>query len=260
MFREKEKKSTLFKSFINDDIHESSYFINPVSRNQNKNRIASFFDQIHNNLPLGKNLTYGRRIKNLPNQYFEKDFKLELKSKQSISSNEETKANNSSNSSDEYIERPRKKSPTHFLIPYCKRNDEKFKRRIIRKLKEKPKKKQYGDDKFANTKYKPPDTLNKRMKFNSTKKMFIEDIKFEYVDNITNKRKNKRYAIYKENEVGFTEDWQEFLIEMSNDDDMESEDEVIEKGIESSLRELEDGFVEFHKEQLKKRKCSRTKK
>ncbi len=229
-------------------------------KNERTNKIGSLFDQINMNIPLGKNLTYGRRINNAPKHFLEKNMKLEHISKQSISSNQETKANNSPDISDKESDNHKKKSPTHHLIPYCKRNDEQFKKNIIKKLKEKPNKKIYFDDKFSNTKYKPPDVFRKRIKINSTKKMFIEDIRFEYPDRNTSKVKNKKFILYKESEVGFTDDWQEFLIEMSNDEDLESEDDVVEKGVEASLRELEDGFVEFHKEQMKKRNSSRSKK
>jgi hypothetical protein len=260
MIREKEKNRPIFKTNLYNNTGENSKLNNTDYSNKKTNNIGSLFDQINMNIPLGKNLTFGRRINNAPKHFLEKNMKLELISKQSISSNQETNANNSPDSSDKESEINKKKSPTHHLIPYCKRNDEQFKQTIIKKLKEKPKKKIYFDDKFANTKYKPPDVLSKRIKINSTKKMFIEDIRFEFPDNFTNKIKYKKFILYKENEVGFTDDWQEFIIEMSNDEDLESEDDVVEKGVEASLRELEDGFVEFHKNKIKRRNSSRSKK
>lgn len=260
MIREKDKNRSIFKSDLYNSTEENSKLNNPRISNPSSKKIRSLFDPIDMNISLGKNLTYRRRLNNAPKHFLEKTCKLELISKLSTSSNEETKANNSPDRSDLESDHQRKKSPTHHLIPYCKRNDEQFKKKIIKKLKEKPKKKTYLDDKFANTKYKPPEMLPRRIKINSTKKMFIEDIKFEYPDNISNKTRFKRFILFKESEVGFTRDWQEFLIEMSNDEDMESDSDVVEKGIESSLRELEDGFVKFHKEHIKKRNSSRSKK
>ena len=50
--------------------------------------------------------------------------------------------------------------------------------------------------------------------------------------------------IYRDNDIGITEDWQKFLITNFNDDDIESDDEEIEKGVQLCSTQLSQAIIQ----------------
>ena len=256
MYKDKEKKFTsFFKSIDSKNEYTKEESLQIYNKNNEKeqrnSKPSSFLNNQNMNCAIGKKLSYGRKIFKNNDYFVEKQVKLENFTK--VSSDDETKADFSSSfsSSSSGSKKINKKSPTHFLIPYTKRKDEKFKTRIIKKLKGKTKKNHDKDETLdSNIKIINP---QKKMKINLNKKIFIEDITLEYF-NKKHEKKKKKFTLYQDNEVGFDLDWQDFIISVSIDDDFESDNDIIQKGVSACFWELQQGFNSFYRKRSKSRK------
>ena len=238
MFNDKVKNfRSVFKS-TNRDIKE----INDLKSFQDKEtterkiRISSFLDSNCMNTLLGKKLSYGRKVDKKDKFFFENQLKLEnfIQTKYIFNKSEIINSTFPYNSySLNNMKQQKEKTPTHYLIPYSKRKNEEFKQSILITFKEKINKSINLNDELP----------TKRIKINSKKKMNIKEMNFEYIDD--NQKRYKNALLFNDSEVGFEQDWQEYIITAKYDEDIESEEETIQSGIKKCINELQKGLVEF---------------
>ena len=211
----KEKKfASIFRTSANKGENKENE--SQKDRENRASRVASIFDE-KSMKTLGKRLTYGRKI-NVVNEFFvEKQSQLKNFSL-SINCNKDKETDHSSSTSQDF-KKVKKNSPTHQSIPYEKRKDEDFKKNIIRKFKNDKleilnEKNFTVDECTAPNSHRTHEKFNKRIKRSSDKKMSISNFKLEYQDIRKQKTeiKIKQCTLYKDSEVNFNEEWQEFII------------------------------------------------
>ena len=82
--------------------------------------------------------------------------------------------------------------------------------------------------------------INKKKKIHSVKKEFSSHISF----NNERLKAKKNFMIYRDNDIGIAEEWQKFLITNFNDDDIESDSEEIEKGVQLCFTQLSQAIIQ----------------
>jgi len=160
-------------------------------------------------------------------------------------------------------------SPIHQFLPYCYKNDEKYKIRLFKFIK---------DGKFENSRSatgKYFHFLNNELKFNkniinknyfitendyfinkkkkkifSTKKIFISERIF-YNTKIINghtlsdKKNPIKFGIFFDRDIGFEKKWQKDLKETDMDDDVESDDETLKYANDKIYEDIEEGIENY---------------
>ncbi len=125
-------------------------------------------------------------------------------------------------------------------VPREKVNDEKFKLLQIKKVR----KEKFKDNKSVSAAdlRKDDEVLNNLNYFSFKKRKMVHSVKNRYtseisfIDPLTSNK--KVFRIYKDNESGINEQWQQYLIETTVDEDVESDNDLINNARENNLRRL----------------------
>ena len=158
-------------------------------------------------------------------------------------------------------------SPIHKYLPYCKKNDEKYKKNLILYIRNEAQG-QIGGAKsvscvFAkyaknNNNEKPKEDdiqfflMKKKKKIYSTKKIFsAEKELYNYclIDgkNRVDYKNPKKFRFFFDNDIGFNYSWQSPLILANGDDDVETDDEVLNMAEEKCMDDLVEGINAWNK-------------
>ena len=158
-------------------------------------------------------------------------------------------------------------SPIHKYLPYCKKNDEQYKKKLILYIRNEAQG-QIGGAKsvsctFAkyaknnnNEKPKEDDTqfflMKKKKKIYSTKKIFAAEKElYNYclIDgkNRVDYQNPKKFRFFFDNDIGFNYSWQSPLIVANGDDDVETDDEVLNMAEEKCMDDLVEGINTWNK-------------
>lgn len=159
-------------------------------------------------------------------------------------------------------------SPIHIYLPYNKKDDENYKKNLLSYIKEN-----------INAKFQAPKSVNhlpnqteqkfiqttenlenfyffvkKKKKIYSTKKIFAIEKNlycYELIDgeNYVDYSHPKKFRFYFDNDIGFDFSWQKPLIETNADDDVESDDEIIELAEKKCQEDLFEGIKNWTKNQ-----------
>lgn len=125
-----------------------------------------------------------------------------------------------------------KEEISHEKIPHMMRNNENFKTILCRKLLKHPRfktNKTFTKQDFISLEedeylLKDLNSLNKRRKVSSVKVLYIGHFELE-----TPQNKKAYFDFYRDDDIGIQEDWQEFIIESNIDEDVETDEEILEK-------------------------------
>ena len=158
-------------------------------------------------------------------------------------------------------------SPIHKFLPYCKKDDEIYKKKLInyirteapnliggakstggifaKYIKHNEIEKNKGDD---NSFY----ILKKKKKIYSTKKVFAAEKNLYNYCLIDGKNKvdyehPKKFRFFFDNDIGFNYSWQSPLIVANGDDDVETDDEVLNMAEEKCMDDLIEGINTWNK-------------
>jgi hypothetical protein len=158
-------------------------------------------------------------------------------------------------------------SPIHKFLPYCKKDDEIYKKKLInyirteapnliggakstggifaKYIKHNEIEKNKGDD---NSFY----ILKKKKKIYSTKKVFAAEKNLYNYCLIDGKNKvdyehPKKFRFFFDNDIGFNYSWQSPLIVANGDDDVETDDEVLNMAEEKCMDDLVEGINAWNK-------------
>ena len=158
-------------------------------------------------------------------------------------------------------------SPIHKYLPYCKKNDEKYKKNLISYIRHEIPVLNGGtksvscafEDHIKNNKNerKKEDeyhffSLKKKKKIYSTMKIFnIEKNIYNYcLINGKNKmdyQHPRKFRFYFDDDIGFNSSWQSPLIIANGDDDIETDDEVLNMAEEKCMDDLVEGINTWNK-------------
>ncbi len=160
-------------------------------------------------------------------------------------------------------------SPIHRFLPYCYKNDEKYKMRLFKFIKEG----KFENSRSATGKYFH--FLNNEMKFNkniikknsfitendyfinkkikkilSTKKIYISERIFynTIIKNghtLTDKNNPIKFEIFFDRDIGFEKKWQKDLKENDMDDDVASDDETLKYANDKIYEDIEEGIENY---------------
>ena len=157
-------------------------------------------------------------------------------------------------------------SPIHKYLPYCKKDDEVYKKNLIRYIrteapnllggaksvggifakyvKNNEKKNKEDENNFY--------LLKKQKKIYSTKKIFaVEKNLYNYslIDgkNRVDYSHPRKFNFYFDRDIGFNQSWQSPLIIANGDDDVETDDEVLGMAEEKCMDDLVEGINTWHK-------------
>ena len=158
-------------------------------------------------------------------------------------------------------------SPIHKFLPYCKKNDEHYKKNLISYIRNRVPGLDSGaksvSGPFANyagnnNNEKPKDNdyyfflLKRKKKIYSTKKVFAAE-KDLYNYCLINGRNRvdyshpKKFKFFFDNDIGFDHSWQSPLIVANGDDDVETDDEVLNMAKEKCMDDLIEGINTWNK-------------
>ena len=158
-------------------------------------------------------------------------------------------------------------SPIHKYLPYCKKNDEQYKKNLISYIRNRipgidtgAKSVSCPFAKYAenNSNEKPKDDdihfffIKKKKKIYSTKKVFAaEKDLYNYclIDgkNRVDYKHPKKFRFFFDNDIGFNHSWQSPLIVANGDDDVETDDEVLNMAEEKCMDDLIEGINTWNK-------------
>ena len=158
-------------------------------------------------------------------------------------------------------------SPIHKYLPYCKKDDEEYKKKLIQYIRTEAPNIIGGaksiNGMFANyiksndkEKRKEDDInfylLKKKKKIYSTKKIFsVEKNLYNYclIDgkNRVDYSNPRKFKFYFDRDIGFNQSWQSPLIVANGDDDVETDDEVLGMAEEKCMDDLVEGINTWHK-------------
>ena len=157
-------------------------------------------------------------------------------------------------------------SPIHKYLPYCKKDDEKYKKSLISYIRKKapllngaPKSVTctYANN---NINQKNNDEMNffvlkKKKKIYSQKNVFTVEKDFYSYRLINGKNRvdydhPKKFKIYYDNDIGFNSRWQAPLILANCDDDIETDDEVLDMAEEKCFDDIEEGINTWNKSSM----------
>ena len=158
-------------------------------------------------------------------------------------------------------------SPIHKYLPYCKKNDEKYKKNLISYIRSEAPGLSGGAKSvscvFANyIKNNSNEKIledelyfylfKKKKKIYSTKKIFIaeKNLYNYYLINGKNRVDYEhpiKFRFYFDNDIGFNYSWQSPLIVANGDDDIETDDEVLNMAEEKCMDDLVEGINTWNK-------------
>jgi hypothetical protein len=153
-------------------------------------------------------------------------------------------------------------SPIHKYLPYCKKNDEEYKKNLISYIRNESNSGAktvsciYADYVNNNNFVEEKDlifySLKKKRKIYSTKKVFaVEKNLFSYClingKNKVDYNHPNKFMFYFDNDIGFNFSWQSPLIIANGDDDVETDDEVLNMAEEKCMDDLIEGINSWNK-------------
>ena len=157
-------------------------------------------------------------------------------------------------------------SPIHKYLPYCKKDDEVYKKNLIRYIRTEAPNLLGGAKSVGGifAKYVKNDEkknkedennfylLKKQKKIYSTKKIFaVEKNLYNYslIDgkNRVDYSHPRKFNFYFDRDIGFNQSWQSPLIIANGDDDVETDDEVLGMAEEKCMDDLVEGINTWHK-------------
>lgn len=158
-------------------------------------------------------------------------------------------------------------SPIHKYLPFCKKNDEKYKRNLISYIRNESQILNNGaktvsctfaeyvkcnNNNFPKEKDLTFYLLKKKQKIYSTKKVFaVEKNLFSYClingKNKVDYNHPNKFMFYFDNDIGFNSSWQSPLIIANGDDDVETDDEVLNMAEEKCMDDLIEGINSWNK-------------
>ena len=157
-------------------------------------------------------------------------------------------------------------SPIHKYLPYCKKDDEVYKKNLIRYIRDEAPNLLGGAKsvggifakyvKNNENKNKEDENnfylLKKQKKIYSTKKIFaVEKNLYNYslIDgkNRVDYSHPRKFNFYFDRDIGFNQSWQSPLIIANGDDDVETDDEVLGMAEEKCMDDLVEGINTWHK-------------
>ena len=161
----------------------------------------------------------------------------------------------------------RMSSPIHKYLPYCKKNDEEYKKNLILYIRNKAPGLNNGAKSvscpfalYTESNYieRPKEdylqffALKKKKKIYSTKKIFSaeKELYTYYLINGKNRvdyQHPKKFKFYFDNDIGFDRSWQSPLIIANGDDDVETDDEVLNMAEEKCMDDLVEGINTWNK-------------
>ena len=158
-------------------------------------------------------------------------------------------------------------SPIHKFLPYCKKNDELYKKNLISYIRNgalgifnsaKSVSCLFAKYTGNNSNEKPKDDelnfflLKKKKKIYSNKKVFAAE-KDLYTYCLINGKNRvdyshpKKFRFFFDNDIGFNRSWQSPLIVANGDDDVETDDEVLNMAEEKCMDDLVEGINTWNK-------------
>ena len=158
-------------------------------------------------------------------------------------------------------------SPIHKYLPYCKKDDEKYKKNLISYIRNEAPTLDGGAKSVSciyakymrnneNEKPKEDDIpfyfIKKKKKIFSTKKIYAAE-KSLYSYSLINGKNQidyehpKKFRFYFDNDIGFNDSWQSPLIIANGDDDVETDDEVLSMAEEKCMEDLVEGINAWNK-------------
>lgn len=162
------------------------------------------------------------------------------------------------------------KSPIHNLLPYNKKNDESYKKNLYSYIKYKSNNtKNHSQNDIIGNNYQfniknenPPTKENLYFILKNKKKIYSQKKKFYVIKDIypyqliNGKHKidfehPKKFKFYFDNDIGFSKEWQNNLIIASGDDDVETDDEILELAKEKCDEDLADGINDYIRNKYK---------
>ena len=157
-------------------------------------------------------------------------------------------------------------SPIHKYLPYCKKDDEVYKKNLIRYIRTEAPNLLGGAKSIGGifakyvknneNKNKEDENyfylLKKQKKIYSTKKIFaVEKNLYNYslIDgkNRVDYSHPRKFNFYFDRDIGFNQSWQSPLIIANGDDDVETDDEVLGMAEEKCMDDLVEGINTWHK-------------
>ena len=158
-------------------------------------------------------------------------------------------------------------SPIHKYLPYCKKNDEEYKKNLISYIRNESEMLNNGaktvscifsdyiknnNNSFAKEKDLAFYLLKKKQKIYSTQKVFaVEKNLFSYClingKNKVDYNHPNKFMFYFDNDIGFNFSWQSPLIIANGDDDVETDDEVLNMAEEKCMDDLIEGINTWNK-------------
>lgn len=158
-------------------------------------------------------------------------------------------------------------SPIHKYLPYCKKNDEVYKKNLISYIRHEVPLLNRGVKSVSGTfaeyinnnhNEKPQEKdihfflLKKKKKIYSTKKVFVAEknlYKYYLIDgkNKVDYQNPIKFKFYFDNDIGFNFLWQSPLIIANGDDDVETDDEVLSMAEEKCMDDLVEGINTWNK-------------
>lgn len=154
-------------------------------------------------------------------------------------------------------------SPIHKYLPYCKKNDEIYKKNLISYIRDESNSGAktvsciYADyvnnnNNFVKEKDLTFYSLKKKRKIYSTKKFFaVEKNLFSYClingKNKVDYNHPNKFMFYFDRDIGFNCSWQSPLIIANGDDDVETDDEVLNMAEEKCMDDLIEGINSWNK-------------
>lgn len=158
-------------------------------------------------------------------------------------------------------------SPIHKYLPYCKKDDEKYKKNLICYIRKEVPVLDGGAKSVScvyakyvnnNDNEKPKDDdipfyfMKKKKKIYSTKKVYAVDKNLYNYYLIDGKNKidyehPRKFRFYFDSDIGFNNSWQSPLIIANGDDDVETDDEVLKMAEEKCMEDLIEGINTWNK-------------
>ena len=158
-------------------------------------------------------------------------------------------------------------SPIHKYLPYCKKDDEKYKNNLISYIRNETPGLNGGAKSVScvfanymnnNNNEKPNEDdvpfffMKKKKKIYSTKKIYAAEKDLYSYCLIDGKNRidyehPKKFRFYYDNDIGFNSSWQSPLIIANGDDDVETDDDVLNMAEEKCMEDLVEGINTWNK-------------
>ena len=158
-------------------------------------------------------------------------------------------------------------SPIHKYLPYCKKDDEKYKNNLISYIRNETPGLNGGAKSVScvfanymnnNNNEKPNEDdvpfffMKKKKKIYSTKKIYAAEKDLYSYCLIDGKNRidyehPKKFRFYYDNDIGFSSSWQSPLIIANGDDDVETDDDVLNMAEEKCMEDLVEGINTWNK-------------